>query len=169
MGEEFNPVVRISDLELKSDRACGRYVSSSASIGLPLNLTRLGARLMEVPPGKTVCPFHVHLSVDELFFILSGTGEYRFGDQRHKVGAGDALGAPIGGAEVAHQLVNTGDETLRYLAISSKAETDICLYPDTGKFAVFNASDSVPEERRFRHVGRPEQNLDYFDGDKDAE
>ena len=33
-----------------------------------------------VPPGKKAFPFHRHHVMDELFFIVSGEGEYRFGD-----------------------------------------------------------------------------------------
>ncbi len=36
-------------------------------------------------------------------------------------------------AEVAHQIINTGTTTLRYLALSNLAELETCAYPDSNK------------------------------------
>ena len=55
-------------------------------------------------------------SSDELFIILEGEGTYRFGDESYPVKAGDVLGAPAGGSETAHQIINTGTVPLRYFA-----------------------------------------------------
>ena len=75
-------------------------------------------------------------------------------------GPGDVLGAPRGGPEFAHQL-NTGSETLKYLAISSKADTDVCEYPDSGKLGV---GSKLPNGR-FRFTGRVADMRDYWDGE----
>ncbi|MEO8757285.1 MAG: cupin domain-containing protein [Devosia sp.] len=168
MVKAEKPVVRLSDLELKQTAKGRDYASASARIGSALGLTRLGAGYAEVPPGKTFCPFHVHHEIDEMFVVLAGEGEYRFGDQRFKVAAGDVLGAPVGGQELAHQLWNIGTEPLKYLMISSKSDVDICEYPDTGKFAASSTRGVRGGQRQFNHIGRSEQNLDYFDGDVSA-
>jgi uncharacterized cupin superfamily protein len=129
-----------------------------------LRLTTLGAVYIEVPPGKSSCPFHVHHAEDEMFVILEGKGSYRFGEASYDVAAGDVLGAPRGGPEYAHKLVNTGDSTLRYLAISSRARIEVCEYPDSGKFGVFSR-DEHDGETRFRYLGRAENSIDYWDGE----
>jgi uncharacterized cupin superfamily protein len=46
-----------------------------------------------------------------LFFVLSGTGEYRVGDRRLPIRSGDCIGAPAGGE--AHQISNSSDGELR--------------------------------------------------------
>ena len=92
-----------------------------------------------------------------MFVILEGSGEYRFDDTKYNVEAGDVLGAPVGGPENAHQLVNTGTVTLKYLSISSKSAFDICEYPDSGKFMVRSG--------QFRFIGREKETLDYWDGE----
>ena len=52
-----------------------------------------------------------------MFFILEGEGELRFGAARYPLRPGDVLACPTGGAEVAHQIINTGTATMRYLAV----------------------------------------------------
>ena len=99
-----------------------------------------------------------------MFVILEGQGKYRFGDATYDVAAGDVLGAPRGGPEYAHKLVNTGDSPLRYLAISSRAMIDVCEYPDSGKFAV-NSRDADSGKSHFVYIGREENSLDYWDGE----
>ena len=100
-----------------------------------------------------------------MFVILEGKGRYRFGSTVYEVEAGDVLGAPCGRAEFAHKLTNTGTQTLKYLAISTLARTDVCEYPDSGKFAVGTRSNE-PEE--FGYIGRDDDPLDYWEGEPDS-
>ncbi|OHV20696.1 cupin domain-containing protein [Rhizobium sp. RMa-01] len=167
MARESKAVINIADLKLDHWQQGALYESLDTSFGTLLGLTGLGVSYNEVPPGKSGCPFHNHHVEDELFYVISGTGEYRFGDERHPIGAGDVLGAPSGGPETAHQIINTGTAPLVYLGISTMAKTEIVEYPDSGKFlAKTNRGDSKPQ--RFRHIGRPESDLDYWDGEPGA-
>ena len=163
MAEEYCPVVNLANLDLKPFAHGDEYEAVDGFVGDVLKLTQLGAVYTEVPPGKSACPFHVHHMEDELFFVLEGRGEYRFGDSTYAVGAGDVLGAPRGGAEFAHKLTNTGDTLLKYLTLSSRSDTEICEYPDSGKFMVRRHSGETGEG--FRHVGRQTNALDYWDGE----
>ena len=108
----------------------------------------------------------------QLFYVISGTGEYRFGGERHAIKAGDTLGAPAGGPETAHQIINTGTAPLVYLGISTMAKTEIVEYPDSGKFLAktnrAKTNEEGSEPSRFRHIGRPESDLDYWDGEPGA-
>lgn len=155
-----SPVVSIAKLQRKPFQQGEAYESADANLSGPLGFTRIGAVYTEVPPGKSACPFHVHHVEDEMFVILGGSGEYRFGDETYQVAAGDVLGAPRGGAEFAHQLINTGTKTLKYLAISSKSEIEVCEYPDSGKFMVRSGS--------FRFIGRQDDERDYWEGEDGA-
>lgn len=47
------------------------------------------------------------------------------------------IACPPGKRLVAHQIVNTGDTDLRYLAISTKERVDIVEYPDSNKVGAF--------------------------------
>ena len=157
---ENRPVVSLGALPLDPTARGTAYECRTGGLAGRLGLTRLGATYIEVPPGKSACPFHVHHVVDEMFVIVAGRGVYRFGDRRHEVGPGDVLGAPRGDGGFAHKLTNTGATTLKYLGISSVAEADVCEYPDSGKF-------SAGSPMGFGFVGRRADSVDYWDGEPD--
>jgi len=166
MSEKTRPVVSLGDLPLDFWEQGTLYKSADVSFGKLLGLKGLGISYNEVPAGKASCPFHNHHVEDELFIILEGEGTYRFGDERLPIKAGDVLGAPAGGQETAHQIINTGATVLKYLAVANNAETEVCEYPDSGKFQVTSRIDG---NRRLRHCGREGQNhLDYWDGEPGA-
>ncbi|GEN07666.1 hypothetical protein MFU01_27030 [Myxococcus fulvus] len=96
---------------------------------------KLGCSLMELAPGKHAFPLHFHLANEEAYLILSGTGLLRLGDSTLPVKAGDYVALPPG-AQSAHQLLNDGTETLRYLAFSTMVEPDVMVYPDSKKLCV---------------------------------
>jgi uncharacterized cupin superfamily protein len=143
------------------------YGGRDASFGALLGLQQLGMSYNIVQPGKSGCPFHNHHVEEEAFIILSGNGDYRFGTERIPVKAGDVLGAPTGGPETAHQLINTGDEPLVYIALSTKAKTEICEYPDSGKFMAKTIIGGKVL-KRFSFVGREDTAVDYWDGEPGA-
>ena len=64
-----------------------------------------------VAPGQTTAP-HYHPRTEEIYYILSGEGQMRIGDEVRRVGPGDAIAIPPG---ETHQITNTGSETLRFL------------------------------------------------------
>ncbi|GLQ57922.1 cupin domain-containing protein [Devosia nitrariae] len=160
------PVVSLSTLELDRWEQGTLYESADISFGKQMGLKGLGISYNEVPAGKSSCPFHNHHVEEELFIILEGEGTYRFGDERLPFKAGDVLGAPTGGRETAHQIINTGATVLEYLGVANNAETEVCEYPDSGKFQV---SSRIDANRRLRHCGREGQNhLEYWDGEPGA-
>ena len=64
-------------------------------------------------------------------------------------------------------IVNTGEEELRYLAVSTKMSPEIAEYPDSGKFGVLAElpSEAGGKPQAFRFVGREGQQLDYWEGE----
>lgn len=162
-GRTNRPVVNLDALEFDDVEANGRFTSRRATIGARIGARALGYNLTELPPGCAQCPFHSHRGEEEMFFILSGTGELRFGETRHPLRAGDVIACPTGGAEVAHQIVNTGGEVLRYLAVSTLADVEVCEYPDSGKIGVFVGQRGT---RALRKLFRAETDVDYYDGDE---
>jgi uncharacterized cupin superfamily protein len=133
MPDPAKVVISPADIPLDDFSGGGDFALHIGRIGPLLGLTDLGCSMQVVPPGKRAFPHHVHHCADELMLILEGTGEYRWGDERHAVQPGDLVGAPK--ATRAHQLVNTGDAPLRYLTFSSNPTADVVEYPDSGKVA----------------------------------
>ena len=97
--------------------------------------------------------------------FLEGTGEVRIGKDTYPIKADDVIACPPGDEDHAHQIINTGDVDLKFLAVSIKESPEIANYPDSGKFAVL--ADYPPnakgEASRFMYVGRAEDNHDYWE------
>ena len=157
-------IVNIADLPLETEAHGARFEVQRGEIGEALGLSVLGCMLHVVPPGKAAFPYHRHHGCDELFFIVSGNGEYRIGEKRLQVRAGDCLGAPAGGE--AHQIVNTGAEELRYLGLSNNPASDLVEYPDSGKIGMrIGAKGTAFTDATFRARGRLTP-ADYWDGEE---
>lgn len=158
-----NPVLNIADVPMM-DRGNGQgFAVKWGRAGPLLGLTSLGCAVHVVPPGKRAFPFHRHHVMDELFYVLSGEGQYRWGDKTFPVKAGDLIGAPAG--TEAHQIVNTGSDALHYLAVSSNSATEVVEYPDSGKIGII-AGDKEGNfmSATYRGIGRIAK-ADYWDGE----
>mgnify|MGYP003390109510 CR=1 FL=1 len=165
----ITPVVSIASLTLQPRPeqwkppagTKGRFDVKRARAAPLLGLSKLGCTLHEVAPGATAYPHHSHRANEELLVVLSGRGELRYGIARHAVKEGDLIGCPTGGPETAHQLINSGSEPLRYLAISTMIDPDICEYPDSGKVGAY-AGDGEDE---FVHLSNYKSAIDYWEGE----
>ena len=168
------PIVNVADVELEprpaalaaTGPAAERYESRVGFIGPRVGARALGYNVTAVPPGKRAFPAHNHRVNEEMFFVLVGSGEVRIGAATYPIRPGDIIACPAGGPETAHQIVNTGTEELRYLAISTRMMPEIVEYPDSGKFGILGElSDPSGAPRFFRFIGREEQSLDYWEGE----
>ncbi len=169
MTDKTKPVLNINDVEMMDFGNGGKFAAKLGRIGPALGAKNLGCMLTIVPPGKRAFPHHAHLIDDEMMFIIEGEADYRFGEDTYKVKAGDVLGAPPGGAEVAHQLINTGEGDLKYLAFSTNGEASVVVYPDSNKFVASAGipQGGSPQNAKFRHLGWQGQGAaDYFDGEE---
>jgi uncharacterized cupin superfamily protein len=102
---------------------------------------------------------------DELFFVVSGEGEYRFGETTVPIRSGDIVAAPAG--TQAHQLINTGSNDLRYLGISTGGAVDVVDYPDSKKIAIAAGVKNADfKTATYVGLGRLAQ-TDYYDGEAD--
>ncbi len=157
-------VVNPTDVPLRDAGNGKSFQARVGRIAPMLGLTGLGCSLTVVPPGKRAYPFHRHHVFNELFYVLSGNGEVRLDERTLAIRAGDLIANPAG-AE-AHQIVNTGREELRYLAISDIDSVDVIDYPDSGKMGVAagvkNADLSTATYKAFGRVTP----ADYFDGEE---
>jgi uncharacterized cupin superfamily protein len=164
-----HPVVSIDSLKLESRPEAWRPPATAklafdvqrARAAPLMGLAKLGCTLHVVAPGATAYPFHSHRANEELLVVLSGRAELRLGGARYAAKEGDLIGCPSGGPETAHQLINNGDAPLRYLAISTMIDPDICEYPDSGKVGAY-AGDGQSE---LMHLTQYQSAVDYWHGE----
>ena len=156
----MKPLMNLDEVALDDLEENGLYTSSRGQISDRIGARKLGYNLSVLPPGKAQCPFHCHHGEEEMFLILAGTGELRFGDQRYPIRQHDVIACPPGGPDTAHQIINTGTTTMRYLALSTLVEVEACEYPDSQKVLIV-AGDRG--NRRLRKMLRAENAVDYYD------
>lgn len=89
-------IASLAELPLKDTGNGKRFVAKVGRAGPLLGLTGLGCALTVVPPGKRAYPFHRHHVTDELFYILSGSGEVRLDGETRPIKAGDLIANPAG-------------------------------------------------------------------------
>lgn len=155
------PIINLDAIDEFDDvEENGFYTSKRALFSQRIGARQLGYNLTVLPPGKAQCPFHAHRGEEEMFLILDGEGELRYGDRRYPIRKHDVIACPTGGAETAHQIINTGDSDLRYLALSNLVDIDVCEYPDSQKVLV--VADR-PGGRGLRKMFRAEAHVDYYD------
>jgi len=154
------PIMNIDEVEFDDVEVNGIYTSSRGQIGSHIGAKKLGYDLTVLPPGKVQCPFHCHHGEEEMFLILEGDGELRFGDQRYPIRKHDVISCPPGGPDVAHQIINTGSIPMRYLALSTFSEVDACEYPDSQKVLVVTGQRV---ESGLRKMFRAENTVEYYD------
>ena len=154
------PIINLDDVTFDDIEANGLYTSSRALFSAGIGAKKLGYNLTVLPPGKAQCPFHCHHGEEEMFLVIEGEGELRFGDRRYPIRKHDVIACPTGGPDVAHQIINTGTTTLRYLAVSTLAELDTCEYPDSQKMLVVTGQRGEPGLRK---IFRSENTVDYYD------
>ena len=155
------PFVNLEEVQFTDVEENGYYTSKRAQFSAGIGARKLGYNLTELPPGKAQCPFHSHRAEEEMFLILEGEGELRFSDQRYSIRKHDVIACPTGGADVAHQIINTGRTTMRYLSLSNRADVEVCEYPDSNKVGIY--ADEPPALRK---MFRTETTVEYYDREK---
>lgn len=165
MSDRPASVVNEADLPWTEQDHGDRYAVKRKQLGAKAGGQKLGCSLIEIEPGKRGWPLHYHLANEEALYVLAGEGTLRLGDREVRVGPGDYVALPVGAAH-AHQMINDGTETLRYLAVSTMLEPDVIGYPDSKKLGVMAGSaPGGPKEQRSLVAYLPDVRVDYWEGE----
>jgi len=163
------PIVNETDVEGQTvERGGTRFerwpLSRVASTG---GDPELGCSKYELPPGGKAWPYHFHVGNAEALYVLDGTGLLRMADEEHAIEPGDYVPFPPG-ERGAHRVINDGDSPLRYLVLSTMADPDVTVYPDSGKFGVYaGAPPGGREERTVEGYYRLDSDVSYWEGEED--
>jgi uncharacterized cupin superfamily protein len=131
-------------------RCFRQYRLSHATVGV-----ELGASLYEVAPGYDTWPAHYHTGNEEAVVVLDGQLRLFLGcgqdREEFRLDPGDYVALPTGPAQT-HELGATGDDTARFLVVSTMQEPDVTLLTDDGK--VHLVAGDPPGEYENRYVSR---------------
>ncbi len=142
---------RRSELKLRENQSPISDFSWKASLPLgKLSKSKyLHFDIKSLDPGKFSYPYHFHRNAEELFIILEGIATLRCSEGFQEVSKGDMLFFEEGSSG-AHQLYNHGDSPLIFVDLCTRANVDVCEYPDSGKINIlphmdiFEAESKVP-------------------------
>ena len=152
-------MVNFADAQRRTFGHGEAFQATTARLGVELGAEQIGCSLVELDPGKRAWPYHLHYAEEEMFVILEGEGTLRYDGERYPLKPGDVIFTPTGPG-TAHQIINTSDAPLRYLALSSRADAEVAEYPDSGKIGAYGR-----HEDGFAFLAPMSAGVDYFDGE----
>ncbi|WP_115718928.1 cupin domain-containing protein [Gallaecimonas mangrovi] len=158
----MKPFINLDELTNYETTDKGPFGERYAAVSGHIGAQKLGYSVTILAPNKRVCPFHSHRASEEMFLILEGEGTLRFGDKSYPIKKHDIIACPPGGPEVAHQIINTSQQDLKYLSLSTHEAVDVCEYPDSQKVKTMVGKRG---KRDFEQMVRAGENLDYYDGE----
>lgn len=161
------PVINFDELQFETFGRGEKFRADRAPVSPRIGAKLLGYAVIRLQPGKRAWPYHSHHTVEEMFYVLSGHGTLRHADVEYPIRAGDFICSPPD-PQQPHQITNTSDDELTYLALSNDPKTDVMLYPDSGKYGVWHGDAGDPDSPdNFRVFARRDTAVDYWDGEVD--
>ena len=153
------PILNLADTPLEAHGKGENFSAMLGRVGATLGTRQIGCTLVVLEPGKRAWPYHLHHAEEEVFVVLDGEGTLRYDDEEFPLRAGDVVLTPPGPG-TAHQIINTSEREMRYLALSGKRDPEVCYYPDSGKYGAY-----FGERREGRFIARGSSSVDYWEGE----
>lgn len=159
------PVINIDELEYTRFGKGEKFLADRGPVSARIGAEKLGYAVVRLEPGKRAWPYHAHYVIEEMFYVISGEGTLRHADEEYPVRAGDFICSPAD-PDQPHQIINTSDSELVYIALSGEASTDVFVYPDSGKYGAWHGDPTNPKAPgSFRVFARMDTAVDYWDGE----
>ena len=136
----------------------GDYDAPDYRFSADIGAKRLTARVYEMEPGKSNCPYHYEYGVEEWLILLEGELTVRTPDGEVPMSRGDVICFPEG-PDGAHKITAAGTTTARFVFLSNSDEPVVAVYPDSDKIGVWpgDSADHVIVERS--------SDVDYWKGE----
>ena len=160
-------IVNLDELEYSTFGKGDRFEASRGPVATRIGAEKLGYSVVRLASGKRAWPYHAHRVIEEAFFVIEGSGTLRHAGQEFPIRQGDFIAAPAD-PEQPHQIINSSDAELVYIAISTQESTDVVHYPDSGKYGVWSGDHKDRSAAGNFHIfAREETGVDYWDGEED--
>ena len=125
---------------------------------LPKEGNQCTVAIMEIPPLKAAYPYHFHVGITEVFYIISGEGLLKTPEGERSVSPGDTIVFPPG-APGSHKITNaSASEPLRYIDFDTTSAADAVFYPDSEKVGLIL-------DGKLSHVFRESSAVGYYEGE----
>jgi uncharacterized cupin superfamily protein len=157
---------QVSAVEINAPEGSA-FGGSRQRVGAAIGAQKLGYSFFTVPPGKAAFPYHTHTTNEEMIYVVEGRGVLRLAKDEVEVTAGTIVACPPG-TEFAHQLINTSNQELRYLVVSTMEYPDLSEYPDSNKIGAY-ATAAVGRQVGFRALFVKNQQVGYYEGEDGQE
>jgi uncharacterized cupin superfamily protein len=132
------------------------YRAAMDRFGPKIGASQIGGSVYELPPGQSICPYHYEYPEEEWLMPLDGAVTVRTPAGETELGRFEVVAFPAG-PDGAHKVTNLGSATVRVLMLSTKAETSVCVYPDSDKVLAISPYDRLMTTRA--------SEVEYFDGE----
>jgi uncharacterized cupin superfamily protein len=137
--------------------------SRRLSVARRLGAEKLGATLYEIQPGQRTFPYHWHNALEEMGIVLHGEPTLRDPSGERRLAPGEVV-LFRRGRDGAHQLRNDTGEPVRVLMVSTQADIEIAVYPDSDKIGVMARGIGGGDPVRMFVQGTP--SVGYYDGEE---
>ncbi|MFC6960626.1 cupin domain-containing protein [Halocatena marina] len=143
-----------------------KFAGTGLRLGATAGSEELGCTLYEVPPERSPVPYHYHTANEEAIYVLDGTGRLRTETEEIDISEGSYVALPAG-EDGAHQVINSSDEPLRFLCVSTMNEPDVMVYPDSNKVGmVAGAAPGGPRKKvTLQKMFHADSDVDYWEGE----
>jgi uncharacterized cupin superfamily protein len=135
------------------------FRSGIAKLGKLLGAEESGVSVYEIPPGRSICPYHYEVGEEEWLLVLAGRPTLRHPEGSDELEPWDVVCFPRG-PEGAHGVGNETEETARVLMFSTVVVPTATVYPDSDKIGIWTGD---PQSDL---MARRESKVDYYDGER---
>lgn len=159
------PIINLDELQYSEFGKGDKFNAHRAPVSTQIGAKKLGYAVVKLKPGKCAWPYHSHHVNEEMFHVIQGEGTLRHADEEYPIRAGDFICSPADPKQ-PHQIINTSDQEMIYIALGTEEPTDVFLYPDSGKYGVWHGATRDPDAPdNFLVFARKETAVDYWDGE----
>ncbi len=159
------PIINLDELKYDSFGKGDKFSAQRAPVSTQIGAGKLGYAVVKLAPGKRAWPYHSHRIAEEMFYVLDGEGTLRHAGEEYPIRAGDFICAPAD-PQQAHQIINTSDSELSYIALGTEEPADVFLYPDSDKYGVWSGDrHDLNADGNFLIFARKDTAVDYWDGE----
>jgi uncharacterized cupin superfamily protein len=151
---EQSRVVSESDLDF-DEYEHGQRTFRRKQLGAAAGGEDIGTSLYELDPGRRTWPRHYHAGNEEAIYHLAGELTLWLGsgeaETEHVLEPGDYVALPTG-PDHAHEVEATGEETARFLVISTMNDPDLSVLVERDRAMVFGGG--APGDHGDRYLSK---------------